>query len=68
MIKLKEYTKRNIHQTRLLVIMAAWMIFMAITKFDKFYTFANFKTMASQFPEFDIMESGQCGKVILEWD
>ena len=58
MIKLKDYAKRNIHQTRLLVIMVVWMIFMAITKFDKFYTFANFKTMASQFPEFGIMALG----------
>ena len=58
MIKLKETAKRNMHQTRLLVIMVVWMIFMAITKFDKFYTFANFKTMASQFPEFGIMALG----------
>ena len=57
-MKLKQFTKQNMHQTRLLVIMAAWLIFMAITKFDKFYTFANFKTMASQFPEFGIMALG----------
>ena len=57
-MKLKQFTKQNMHQTRLLVIMAAWLIFMAITKFDKFYTFANFKAMASQFPEFGIMALG----------
>ena len=33
-MKLKQFAKQNMHQTRLLVIMVVWMIFMAITKFD----------------------------------
>ena len=58
MTKLKTAAKKNPHVARLLVIMVLWMIFMAITKFDKFYTFANFKTIASQFPEFGLMSLG----------
>ena len=50
MKSLKTAAKKNQHVVRLLVIMAVWMIFMAITRFEKFYTFSNFKTMASQFP------------------
>lgn len=58
MTTLKKKVKKNQHVVRLLVIMVVWMIFMAITKFDRFYTFANFKTMASQFPEYGIMALG----------
>ena len=36
MTKLKTVAKKNPHVARLLVIMVLWMIFMAITKFDKF--------------------------------
>ena len=50
MTALKKAAKKNQHITRLVAIMVLWMIFMAITKFDKFYTFANFKTIFSQFP------------------
>ena len=39
-------------------MIVAWMIFMAITRFSKFYTVINFTTMASQFPEFGIMALG----------
>ncbi|MBR7188142.1 MAG: ABC transporter permease [Clostridia bacterium] len=35
-----------------------WLVFMAITKFDKFYTIANFQTIAGKFPEFGIMSLG----------
>ena len=58
MTKVKTAYKKNPHVARLLVIMVLWMIFMAATKFDKFYTFANFKTIASQFPEFGLMSLG----------
>ena len=58
MTALKKAAKKNQHITRLVAIMVLWMIFMAITKFDKFYTFANFKTIFSQFPEFGVMALG----------
>lgn len=58
MTKLKEISKKNQHVTRLLVIMVLWMIFMAISQPDKFYKFNNFKTIASQFPEFGLMSLG----------
>ena len=58
MTNLKTAFKKNQHVARLLVIMVVWMIFMAVTRFDKFYTFGNFKTMASQFPEFGVMALG----------
>ena len=58
MTALKKAAKKNQHITRLVAIMGLWMIFMAITKFDKFYTFANFKTIFSQFPEFGVMALG----------
>jgi simple sugar transport system permease protein len=35
-----------------------WMLFMAITRFGKFYTAINFQTMAAQFPEFGLMSLG----------
>ncbi len=49
---------RNQHIWRLLVVMVIWMIFMALTRFNKFYTLINFQTMASQFPEFGLMALG----------
>ena len=58
MTALKKAAKKNQHITRLVAIMVLWMIYMAITKFDKFYTFANFKTIFSQFPEFGVMALG----------
>lgn len=46
------------HVQRLLLVMAVWMVFMALTKANKFYTLINFQTMASQFPEFGLMSLG----------
>ncbi|HSK70011.1 MAG TPA: ABC transporter permease [Candidatus Limnocylindria bacterium] len=46
------------HTLRLLLVMAAWLIFMALTKFERFYTLINLQTMASQFPEFGLMALG----------
>lgn len=43
---------------RLIIMIVAWMIFMAITRFRKFYTLINFQTMAAQFPEFGLMSLG----------
>lgn len=58
MTTLKKKMRKNQHLVRLLIIMVVWMLFMAVTKFDRFYTVANFKTMASQFPEYGIMALG----------
>jgi len=41
---------RNAHIWRLVLVMVGWMAFMALTKYEKFYTLINFQTMASQFP------------------
>jgi len=58
MQKIKKAAQNNQHVIRLLVIMICWLIFMAITRFEKFYTFGNFQTIASQFPEFGLMSLG----------
>lgn len=50
--------KKDVYITRLIVLMAAWLVFMAIFKFDKFYSLINFQTMAAQFPEFGLMALG----------
>jgi len=50
--------RNDIHLTRLLGLMAVWMILMAVLRFDKFYTLINFQTMAAQFPEFGLMALG----------
>lgn len=52
------FGKVDRHMLRLLLVMALWMIFMALTKANKFYTLINFQTMASQFPEFGLMSLG----------
>ena len=57
-INLKALYTRNRHIWRLVIVMLAWMVFMALTKFSKFYTLINFQTMASQFPEFGLMALG----------
>lgn len=49
---------RNAHIWRLVLVMVGWMAFMALTKYEKFYTLINFQTMASQFPEFGLMALG----------
>ena len=46
------------HLWRLIFMIAIWMIFIAITRFQKFYSVLNFQTMASQFPEFGLMALG----------
>lgn len=58
MNKLKAIYRKDRHIFRLVIMIALWMIFMAITRFSKFYTVINFTTMASQFPEFGIMALG----------
>ncbi|MCP1103177.1 simple sugar transport system permease protein [Aequitasia blattaphilus] len=46
------------HVKRLVIIMVLWAVFMAITRFSKFYTVINFQTMFAQFPEFGLMSLG----------
>ena len=58
MNKLLAIYRKDRHISRLIIMILAWMIFMAITRFSKFYTVINFTTMASQFPEFGIMALG----------
>ena len=58
MNKIKSIYKKNEEVTRLLVIMAVWLIFMAFTQARKFYTGMNFLTMAGQFPEYGLMALG----------
>ena len=58
MNKLQAIYRKDRHIARLVIMIVAWMIFMAITRFSKFYTVINFTTMASQFPEFGIMALG----------
>ncbi len=55
---LRALYRRNRHISRLILMMVAWMAFMALTRFQKFYTLINFQTMASQFPEFGLMALG----------
>ena len=56
--KLSAIYRRDRHISRLILMMVVWAAFMAITRFDKFYTLINFQTMASQFPEFGLMSLG----------
>ena len=58
MNKLLAVYRKDRHISRLVIMIVAWMAFMAITRFNKFYTVINFTTMASQFPEFGIMALG----------
>lgn len=46
------------HLWRLIFLIIAWMIFIAITRFSRFYSLLNFQTMAAQFPEFGLMSLG----------
>ncbi len=55
---LRSIFKNDVYITRLVTLMIVWMLFMAIFKFDKFYSLINFQTMASQFPEFGLMALG----------
>ena len=55
---LTKFYRKDRHIARLVIMIVAWMVFMAITRFDKFYTIINFQTMAAQFPEFGLMALG----------
>lgn len=57
-LKLSKPYSKDVYMTRLIGIMLLWMLFMALFKFDKFYTLINFQTMAAQFPEFGLMALG----------
>lgn len=46
------------HITRLIAITLGWLIFLALTRFDRFYSLINFQTMAAQFPEYGLMALG----------
>ena len=50
--------KKDRHIARLVIMTVIWLVFIAITKFDKFYTIANFQTIAGKFPEFGVMSLG----------
>ena len=52
MNKLLAIYRKDRHIARLVIMIVAWCAFMAITRFNKFYTVINFTTMAGQFPEF----------------
>ena len=55
---LSRFYRKDRHIARLLIMTVIWLVFMAITRFDKFYTIANFQTIAGKFPEFGIMALG----------
>ena len=57
-MNLKKIYSKNREMYRLLGIMVLWLIFMAFTQSKKFYTGANFLTMAGQFPEYGLMVIG----------
>ena len=50
--------QKDKHLFRIILMIVLWSVFMALTKFEKFYTPINFQTMASQFPEFGLMALG----------
>ena len=50
--------RRDRHISLLVLMMAAWLIFMAITCFDKFFAIKNFQKIATTFPEFGLMALG----------
>jgi simple sugar transport system permease protein len=58
MNSIKRIYSKNREVYRLLLIMVVWLVFMALTKAKKFYTFRNFQTIAGQFPEFGLMALG----------
>ena len=55
---LSKFYNKDRHFARLVVMTVVWLVFMAITRFDKFYTIANFQTIAGKFPEFGLMSLG----------
>lgn len=52
------FFEREPHVTRLIAIILIWLLFLAITRFDRFYSLLNFQTMAAQFPEYGLMSIG----------
>jgi simple sugar transport system permease protein len=56
--KFQQMYRNDRHLWRLILMIAIWMLFMAITRFNRFYTMINFQTMAAQFPEFGLMSLG----------
>ncbi len=52
------FLRREPHVTRLVAITLIWLVFLAITRFDRFYSLINFQTMAAQFPEYGLMSLG----------
>lgn len=58
MSRMKKLFSSNKDVARLLVIMACWLVFMAIMQGHKFYSGKNFLTMAGQFPEYGLMVLG----------
>lgn len=55
---IKRVYNKNRQVFRILLIIALWLVFMALTKPKKFYSFKNFQTIASQFPEYGLMALG----------
>ena len=55
---MSRFYHRDRHIARLVIMTVIWLAFMAVTKFDKFYTIANFQTIAGKFPEFGLMSLG----------
>ncbi|MDA3950886.1 MAG: ABC transporter permease [Spirochaeta sp.] len=53
-----EFFRTEPHVTRLVAITFVWLAFLAITRFDRFYSLLNFQTMAAQFPEYGLMSLG----------
>lgn len=53
-----EFLRLDAHVTRLLAITLVWLLFLAMTRFGRFYSLLNFQTMAAQFPEYGLMSLG----------
>ncbi|MDO4546675.1 MAG: ABC transporter permease [Clostridia bacterium] len=54
----KRLYNRDVHISRLILITAAWLVFMAFSLSTKFYSVISFQTMGAQFPEFGLMSLG----------
>lgn len=57
-VSVREFFRKEPHVTRLVMIMVLWLLFLALTRFGRFYSFLNFQTMAAQFPEYGLMSIG----------
>lgn len=55
---LLKFYRRDRHISRLVIMLVGWLIFMAITCFDKFFSIRNFPTIASVIPEYGLMSLG----------